>query len=151
VCRDAATVGSVPGIAHAGEGRSNVADYFVRCDWFTEETGESFGHEPLQTVMLNKTSAHDNWHVRAQFAKPMKSFFTIHERHRQIEKDEIELECLLAKMIQAFKPGLRGGDLIVCVAQDSANEAQCCLLVINYKDLRFFTAGLRGFGLAVGR
>ena len=149
--RDAATADSVPGIAHIGQGRSNVTDYFVRCDRFTQETGESFGHEPLQTFMLNETSAHDNWHVRAQFAKPMKSFFTIHERHRQIEKDEIELECLLAKVIQAFKPGLRGGDLVVRVAQDSANEAQRCLLVINYEDVRFFTAGLRSFGLAVGR
>ena len=149
--RHPATAGSIPGIADVGQGRANVADYFVWCDRFTEETGESFGHEPLQTFMLNETGAHDNWHIRPQFAEPMKSFFAVHERHRQIEQDEIELEPFLAKMIQAFKAGLRGGDLVVGVAEDCTNEAQCCLLVINYEDLRFFTARLRIFGLAVGR
>lgn len=64
------------------------------------------GHA-IETFLLHVAGAQKNNDVGLDVAKPDKSFFAIHERHREIEHDKIEKVRTFAKNIEAFEAGLR--------------------------------------------
>ena len=84
-----------------------MIDDLVRRQRFAQETGQTCAHEPLKTVLLNKTGAKQDRYIRPNFAEPMKRFFAVHERHRQVEKNELVALRLPPEKIQTFETRLR--------------------------------------------
>src|SRR6266404_7205628 len=68
-------------------------DNLIRCEWFSQKPCDASLHQPVESILSNKSSAQNNWHVGSNLAQPMKRLFSVHERHCQIEQNQLECLC----------------------------------------------------------
>jgi hypothetical protein len=95
------TAGS--GHLYAFEDGPNICDQLLRTMRFPEKPGHSRGHHPIEPFLGNKAGAQENHRVGANGSETAERFLAVHERHREIEQNEIEVVRALAEEIQAFK------------------------------------------------
>ena len=79
--------------------------------WFVKETRHPGVDHPIESILGNESSAEEDNDVRANAFEAAKSFFAVHERHREVEQNQIEVARALAEKIQALKTRLRSFDI----------------------------------------
>ena len=96
-----------------------MIDNFIGRERLAQKPRDSGIHETIEPVTANETGAKNHCNIAPDFAEPMKRFLAVHERHRQIEQDELEGLRLPAEKIESFKAGLRGHYLVTRFAQEA--------------------------------
>ena len=90
-------------IFQARENGSQVVDDFIWRERFAQKSGDPGVHQTIESIALNKSSAENDWNVGANFAKPLECFLAVHERHGQVEQDQLKRVRLPAEKIESFK------------------------------------------------
>ena len=70
---------------------------------FTEKSRDTTGDHSLEPFLLDKTGVEQNDDIWIYSAKPDKSFLAVHEGHREIKQDEVEMPRPLPKDVQALE------------------------------------------------
>jgi len=81
-----------------------MIDNLIRREWFSQKPGNARFHQAVESILSNKSGAQNNRYFGSNLAQPMKCFFAVHERHCQIEQDQLESVRLSTKKIERFEP-----------------------------------------------
>ena|ERR1700736_4906022 len=108
-----------------------MVDEFVGRDGLSEKTFDSGGHQAIQSIALNEPGAEKNGNVATDFPQPLESFLTIHERHRQIEQNELEGMRLSPEKIERLETRLRCNNVISSVGQQAFHQNERHLLIVD--------------------
>jgi len=92
----------------------------------------------VEALLGHETGAEKDDGFRINVPEPDKSFFAIHERHREIEQDQIEVMRTLPENIETFETGLRGHDFEPCFGQNPFSQDKSHRFVIHDEDAAFF-------------
>ena len=88
----------------------------------------------IEALLLHEAGAKHDPHVGPQSAEALEGFLAIHQRHAEVEQDEIEVARAGAEEIEAFETGLRGDNVVAGVAQEFAREDEEHFLVVHHHD-----------------
>ena len=94
-----------------------MIDNLVRCEWFSQKSGDASFHQTLESIGPDESGAEDHRNVTSYFPETVKRFLAVHERHGQVEQDQVDCPRLATKNIKRFKTRLSGDDMIPRLAQ----------------------------------
>ena len=75
------------GHLHAFQHGADIGYEFSGAMRFSQKAGHACGKHTVEPFLRDKTRAQKNDDIGANCAETAKSFFTVHERHREIEQD----------------------------------------------------------------
>ena len=93
-----------------------MRDHLVRPMRLAEKSGHARGEHAVEPFLRDEARAEQHDGFGVNLAEPAESFFAIHERHREIEQNEIKVGRTFAEKIETFKTRLGSYDFEASLA-----------------------------------
>jgi Fe-S cluster assembly ATP-binding protein len=98
---------------------------------FAEKTCQAGAEHPVEAFLGDEAGTEKDYDVRTNVPQTSKGFFAIHERHGEVEQNQIEMARTLAEKIQALKARLGGHDFESGVHEHAFGENERHRLIVD--------------------
>src|ERR1017187_4677807 len=94
----------------------------VGCDWLAQKTRKTRAQHSIQAFLIDEAGAKHDWHIRTDLMQASECFLAVHERHGEIEKNEVEAVRAATKNVQAIEARLGGDDMEARLGESSLHQ-----------------------------
>ena len=109
---------------------------------FSQKPRHARAEHSVEAFLGDEAGAEKDHDIRTNAAQTTKGLFAVHERHGEVEQDQVEMGRTFPEKIQALETRLRGHDFKTCFHKHAFGKNESHRLVVDdQKGSTFWAAG----------